>query len=349
MDYPLVSVIILNYNGLKNFRDILEECIRSVLNTDYPNFEVLFVDNASTDESVDFIKKKFGGDTRLRIIQNERNLGFAEGNNIGIKNARGEYIAILNNDTKVDARWLKELVKVLEDTTIGAAQSKLLQLQNPNLIDCAGGFIDPFGHAHERGRGQEASKYDKIDEIFYAKGAGLIIKRKILKHIGYFDPIAFVYYDETDLCWRVWLNGYKVVYVPTSIVYHAQGSTASKMSEHVLRYFVTRNQLLTLIKNYNTKNLLKNVAAFFLIESRRAIVLLMKRRLLTCFSIFKSLIWNLTHIKTTLSKRFTTQRLIRKVSDDKIQKIMVTPYPPFPHSLIFPRSSWPRKNQEKRS
>jgi len=88
MDYPLVSVIILNYNGLKNFRDILEECIRSVLNTDYPNFEVLFVDNASTDESVDFIKKKFGGDTRLRIIQNERNLGFAEGNNIGIKNAR---------------------------------------------------------------------------------------------------------------------------------------------------------------------------------------------------------------------------------------------------------------------
>lgn len=343
MDYPLVSVIILNYNGLKNLNGILEECVKSALNTEYPNFELLFVDNASTDRSIEFVKKNFGRNPILRIIQNEKNFGFAGGINVGIKKAKGEYIALLNNDTIVDTQWLKELVKVMQQPRVGAAQSKLLQLRNPNILDCAGGFIDYLGYAYERGRGQKASDYKKVDEIFYAKGASLIIKRAVLDRVGYFDPILFIYYDETDLCWRVWLNGYKVVFVPTSIVYHAQGVTISTLPEHVSLYFLTRNHMLLLIKNYDRKNLVKNLIAFLLMEFRKAAVFIAKRKCTCALSIIKALTWNLIHFKYAWQKRCTVQKLIRRVPDHKIQKVMVKPYPPFPHSLIFRKSYFIKK------
>ncbi|MEM3871081.1 MAG: glycosyltransferase family 2 protein [Nitrososphaeria archaeon] len=347
MIYHLVSVIILNYNGLRNLGNILKECIESVLNTDYPNFEVLFVDNASTDGSVDFIKKKFGWDARLKIIQNERNFGFAEGNNIGMKKAKGEYIVLLNNDTKVDSQWLKELVKALQAPEIGAAQSKILQLQNPNLLDCAGGFIDYIGLSYSRGYGEKAEKYQKITEIFYAKGAALIIKRKVLKRIGCLDPIMFLYYEEADLCWRVWLNGYKVIFVPTSIVYHAQGATTSKLFEHSRVYFLTRNRIITLIKNYDLKSLLKNLPSLILLDIRNALVLILRRKWCTSFSIFEAIIWNITHLKYIWKKRSIVQNIIRRVSDDRIHEIMIKPYPPFPHSLILSKSCWLRKKKPK--
>ena len=213
------------------------------------------------------------------------------------------------------------------------------------MLDCAGGFIDHLGCSYSRGYGENSEKYQKICEIFYAKGAGLIIKRKVLKTIGYLDPIMFLYYEETDLCWRVWLSGYKVIFVPKSIIYHAQGATASKLFEHVPIYFSTRNQILTLIKNYDSKNLLKNLTALLLLEFRKTGVLTMKRKWRACFSIFKAIIWNLTHFKYAWSGRCLTQKIIRKVSDDKIQKIMIKPYPPFPHSLIIPKSYWLRKTK----
>lgn len=340
MDYPLVSVIVLNYNGLKNLGNLLEECIRSLLNTEYPNFEVLFVDNASTDGSIEFIKEKFGHDKRLRIIRNKRNLGFAEGNNVGIRKSRGEYIAFLNNDVKVDAKWLKELVKVLKQPEIGAAQSKLLQLNNPLILDCAGGFLDYIGYAYERGRGQEATKYETLKEIFYAKGAGLIIKLEILRRIGFFDPITFLYYDETDLCWRVWLHGYKVVFVPTSIIAHAQGLTTSKLQQQRQLYFLTRNHMLTLIKNYDAKNLIKNLTAFTLIELKKILSFMLKGQMDMSISIIKALTWNITHLRYAWKRRLITQKLIRRFPDRELKKLMINPYPPFPHSLILPKSCY---------
>ena len=120
---PLVSVIILNYNGM----EFVESCLESVLSTDYPDFEVLFIDNASIDGSLEYVEDKFGRNTRIKIVANEKNYGFAEGNNIGFKHTEGEYVVFLNIDTDVEPDWLSELVKVFEaDPTIGAVQSKLL-------------------------------------------------------------------------------------------------------------------------------------------------------------------------------------------------------------------------------
>jgi hypothetical protein len=332
---PRVSVIILNYNGRKNLGKLLEDHLESVLKTSYPNFEVLFVDNASTDNSVEFIKRKFGRNQKLRIIQNGRNFGFAEGNNRGIRNARGKYIALLNNDTKVEAEWLKELVKAIQVPEIGAAQSKLLKMDNPSLLDCAGGFIDYYGYVHERGCGQEAHKFNETDKIFFAKAAALIVKREVLERVGLFDPEMFMFYEGTDLCWRIWLSGYKVVFAPASIVYHASGSTISTLQQQIPLYFYYRNHMLGLLKNYDAKNILKTLPAFLLLELRLAFDHIAMRKMHAGFAVIKALMWNSFHLKYIWKKRQITQKLIRKVPDEGLMELIIRPYPPFPLSLIL--------------
>jgi len=343
----MVSIIILNYNG----KQFLETCLTSVINADYSNFEVIFVDNGSTDGSIGFVKERFGKNPRLKIFRNKENLGFAEGNNVGVKYTSGEYIVFLNNDTEVDPKWLKELINVVksDDHRIGAAQSKLLLMDDRKRIDCAGGFIDHYGYANERGHGQiDKGQYDKIEEIFYAKGAGFIVRRKILKEVGLFDPKSFMYYDETDLCWRIWLRGYRIVFVPKSIVYHAAGSTISRIRKPVKRYFLTRNQMTTLIKNYNSKNVLKYLAVFITLELRKAVLLMFRRDLATGIATIKALSWNLFNLKYVWKKRQEVQLLIRKVPDAMImRKVMLKPYPPYPQRLIFPKSHFPKETLAK--
>jgi len=343
LSWPLVSVIILNYNGRKNLGKVLKNCLMSAFDTNYPNFEVLFVDNASTDDSVEFVKKRFGQNPRLRIIQNERNLGFTEGNNVGIRNAKGEYIALLNSDAKADPEWLKELVKAIHPPEIGAVQSKLLQMSSPDVIDCAGGLIDYYGYHLERGSGEKSSKYTETDEIFYAKGAGVLIKREILEKTGLFDPEIFMYFDETDLCWRIWLSGYKVLFAPKSIVYHASGSTASKLQEKTRSYYYTRNHILVLLKNYGLGNMFKAVAVSIIFEFRNMVLFLARRKPQVSIAIIEALSWNLFHSKYAWKKRQVIQRLVRKVSDEQIKKIMLKPYPPFPLYLVFSRFRYLKK------
>lgn len=339
LDWPLVSVIILNYNGRKNLGLILKNCIASVLDINYPNFEVLFVDNASTDGSADFIEKVFGQNPRLRLIRNEKNFGFAEGNNVGIRNAKAEYIALLNSDTKVDPKWLKELVTSAQQDCVGAVQSKILQMNSPGKIDCAGGFVDYYGYHFERGRGEKASSYNRQDEIFYAKGAGVMFKREILKKTGLFDSDIFIYFDETDLCWRIWLSGYKVLFAPKSIVYHASGSTTSALQTQKRSYFYMKNHLLVLIKNFGLENLFTSGLATLLYETRTASLFLARRKPLVSYAMLSALVWNLLHLKPIWKKRQLVQAL-REVSDDFIKKKMLPPCPPFPLYLVFSRSRY---------
>jgi GT2 family glycosyltransferase len=317
----------------------------SVFDTNYPNFEVLFVDNASTDGSVEFVEKKFGQNPRLRIIQNERNLGFTEGNNVGIRNAKGEYIALLNSDAKADRQWLKELVKTIRSPEIGAVQSKLLQMSSPDVIDCAGGLIDYYGYHIERGRGEKSCKYTETGEIFYAKGAGALIKREILEKTGLFDPEIFMYFDETDLCWRIWLSGYKVLFAPKSIVYHASGSTASKLQEKTRAYYYIRNHILVLLKNYDLSNMFKAVAVSIVFEFRNMVLFFARHKPQVGIAVIEALSWNLFHSKYAWKKRQVIQRLVRKVSDKQIKKIMLKPYPPFPLYLVFSRFRYLKKKQ----
>jgi GT2 family glycosyltransferase len=339
---PLVSVIVLNYNGLKTLGNILSDCIHSVLQTDYPAFEVLFVDNASTDGSVDAVKRKFGSDSKLKIVQNSQNLGFAEGNNVGMRQAQGEYIVLLNSDTMVEPAWLKALVKAVEPSEVGAAQSKLLLLSKPNLMDCAGGLVDFYGYHLERGRGEESSLFNKTSEIFYAKGASMILKRSVLEKSGLFDPDIFMYYDETDLCWRIRLAGFKVIYVPDSVVYHAAGLTTQKVYNQKKLFFAQRNHLMVLTKNYNGANMVKAVSVSVFNEVRNALLCFMRRQPFAGLAIVRALVWNLSNFRGTWKKRRAVQELIRNVTDEKLKQAMLKPYPPFPLYLVFSRTRYLR-------
>ncbi len=336
----MISIIILNYNGRKNLGAILTDCLSSVLNSDYPNFEVLFVDNASIDDSVSFVKMKFGSDARLRIIKNEQNLGFAEGNNTGIRAAKGDYFALVNSDTTVSPSWLKGAEEAILPPGVGAVQSKLLDMHSPHVLDSAGGLLDYYGYHLERGRGEKASAYNKSVEIFYAKGAAVLIKRDILAKIGLFDSDIFLYFDEVDLCWRIWLYGHSVVYVPNSIVCHASGKTASNLQQRQRMYFYVRNHILVLMKNYDLENALKSMVVSLLFEARNIVVFLLKGKPLLALSIIEAISWNLAHLKATWRKRRFVQSQIRKVSDGEIKRHMLKPSPTFPLYILFPRARY---------
>jgi hypothetical protein len=324
---------------------VLEDCLDSVLKTSYSNFEVLFVDNASTDGSVDFVTKRFSAYKNLRVVQNEKNYGFTEGNNKGIKEAKGKYLAILNNDTKVNPDWLSELVKVAQNPQIAAVQSQLLVMNKPNVLDSAGGLVDYYGYHYEIGRGEEPSKYTQSREVFYGKGASLLMKREVLDKTGLFDPTLFMYFDEVDLCWRILLGNYKVVYAPASVVYHASGSTTSTLQLRTRLYFYTRNHIVVLLKNYNLANAFKAIAVSILFEARNMIRFLAKREPLVSVSIFEALLWNVCRLKQTWKQRQIVQSRVRKVPDEAIRRQMLKPYPPFPLYLLFSRSKYQKEQQ----
>jgi len=313
-----VSIIIVNWNGAHH----LEKCLESVLSATEPSCEVILVDNASTDESIEVVKNRFGHDQRLKIIQNKKNLGFSEGNNVGLKHAKGKYVVFLGPDTKVTRGWLRELIKAIErDPAIGAAQSKLLLMEEPCCrFDCAGGFINQYGFSCERGSGEpDEGQYEEFNEIFYAKGASMIIKREVLEKVGYFDPRNFIYYEETDLCWRIWLAGYRIVYVPTSKVYHAGGGSTPKRM--IFReYHAVKNRLMTLIKNHDDATLVKVLPCLILLETRKAALWMLKRDVTQVYIFLKALFWNLLNFRVTWQKRQMCQHLIRKVPDGFVTK-----------------------------
>jgi len=383
--YPSVSIIVLNFNGLA----FLEPCLSSLEQLDYPEgrFEVILVDNASTDSSVAFVRKRFPW---VRIIQNDRNLGFAGGNNVGIRVSKGEYIALLNNDTKVERDWLIELVKGCEaDRAIGACTSKIwlfddrlrirlttvpfrpidvgvsrdprelgvlieeaivrrpegtgrvewaegfypedryggragrwsrgeaivsipvaptdsrlmleLRMSSPRpghpggtpvslwvddrrlamltvgyspslfrvllesdvleharpVIQNAGSVILPDGSGRDRGalvrNGQQVfeedcGQYDRVEEVFAACGAGALFRRAMLEDVGLLDDYFFMYYEDTDLCWRARLRGWKIMYSPHAVMRHVHCGTSIEWSPAFL-FYTYRNRLAMLLKN----------------------------------------------------------------------------------------------------
>ena len=225
MESPLVSIIIVNFNG-KRF---LKECLSTVLGLKYPKFEVIFVDNASTDKSFDFVRSIFAKNKCLKIIRNDENLGFGPANNVGFKQAKGDYIVFLNNDTSVEPEWLAILVDAMEsDETIGLASSLFLNMDG-QTIQTAGTLKSDYmmpGYWIEMNKDYFKETFPKVFEISSAMGAAMIAKRKFLKQINVFDPKYFYYYDDDYLSFRTWLSGKRVVTVSGSRVRHFLGGTS---------------------------------------------------------------------------------------------------------------------------
>src|SRR5512138_3034202 len=202
----MISVIILNFNGKR----YLEKCLSSLESQTYRDFEVIVVDNASSDGSVDYLKAGF---PLVRIVENKKNLGFAGGTNSGIRRAEGEYILTLNNDTQVDRRFLECLAEPMQsDKSVGVCASKMLLPDG--RINSAGICLSRSGAAWDRGIfEQDHGQYDCQQEVFGACAGAALYRKEMLDEIGLFDEDFFLYMEDVDLAFRAKLAGWKCVYV----------------------------------------------------------------------------------------------------------------------------------------
>lgn len=246
---PLVFIILLNYNG---YKDTIE-CIESLEKIIYKNYKIIVVDNASTDESEKILKCKF---PKHIFIQTGKNLGFAGGNNIGIKYAidnGAEYVLLLNNDTVVKIDFLEYLIKAhIEGDNVGISIGKIYYHSEPNKIWYAGGYISKFrGNAYHIGIDEiDVGKYDKTKYIDFATGCTQLISVKAIKDVGFMEEDYFLYYEDTDYCCKFSRNGYKIVYEPKSIIWHKVSSSTGIKSE-LTEYYVTRNRLIYIHRNFS--------------------------------------------------------------------------------------------------
>lgn len=198
-----------------------------MLQNNYRNYEVILVDNASTDASLDLVERTFGDDPHLRIIRNSKNLGFSGGNNLGYAQAYGEYIVFLNNDTVVDACWLTALVNALQmDPTIGLAQSKILNMDRESIQIGGWIFSNYLVRKHPLGQNKPSShKFRSVFEISVASGASMIAPRALIEQTGLFDPKIPFFYDDTLLSFKVWMTNHRVVTVTDSKIRHMLGAS----------------------------------------------------------------------------------------------------------------------------
>jgi hypothetical protein len=237
----------------------VRDCLASVLNSNYPNFEVVFTDNRSSDGSIEYVSKTFGNDRRLKVIETGANYGFAKGNNIGAKYSTGHHLVFLNIDTIVDRDWLTILVEFLgSHRNVGIVQCKLKLMDDRKVIDCVGHFIDWFGISFVKGHGErDEGQYDTVNEIFAAGGAAFAIRRSVFRRLGGFDEDFFMLFEEDDLCWRAWIAGVEIMYLPSAVVYHKSGAIRSTMGAYRNLFLSRRNRIMSMLKNYSAWNLLR--------------------------------------------------------------------------------------------
>ena len=243
---PLVSIIIINYNGF----DYVEKCFKSIMENNYKEFEIILVDNNSTDNSVAFVKETFPD---IKIIKLDSNYGYAKPNNIGAREAKGDLLFFLNNDTAIHQDSITELVKVIENPEIGICQSLLLKPDG--AIDSSGDYFTINGIAYS-----SRKKINTIKQILSARGASMMIKKKIFWELGGFDNEFFISFEDVDLGWRTWLLGYKVVVVPNSIVYHLGGQTVKKVNQNI-KFHGVKNTLVLCLVNFEPKFSRKAIAS----------------------------------------------------------------------------------------
>ena len=257
-DEKLVSIIILNYNGV----EFLENCIESIFRETKQKFELIIVDNNSPDKSGEKFSKKYES---CKFILNKDNVGVSEGLNIGIRNANGHYIILLNNDLIVAPNWLDYLFEAYKKNGNGLYQPKFLKMKDKKIIDSAGNLINIFGFGYSREKGKvDELQYDSIEEIGFAAGTCLFCPKEIFDKVGLFDEKFFAYNEDLDLGWRARLLNYKSYYVPKSIVYH-HGSAQWKWSGEKF-YLLERNRWIALLSNYNTKTIVKLLPSLIIIE-----------------------------------------------------------------------------------
>lgn len=245
-----VAVVILNWNGRKYLQQFMPFLIKST----YQGLKIYVADNGSTDDSINFLKQAYPD---VVIIDNKQNYGFAGGYNIALQSVSEEYIVLLNSDIEVTTNWIAPAIELFEsDPSIGAIQPKILDYKQKSSFEyagAAGGWIDMLGYPFSKGRifdvlEQDYGQYDQTEEIFWASGAAMFVRKSAFVKAGGFDAFFFAHQEEIDLCWRLQKAGYKIMSCPAAQVYHIGGGTLSKDNPRKI-FLNFRNNLIMLWKN----------------------------------------------------------------------------------------------------
>jgi GT2 family glycosyltransferase len=250
MKQPSVAIVILNWNG----RAFLKRFLPSVIASSYPNQQLIVADNASSDDSVDFLQHHY---PQVRIIQHSSNEGFAKGYNSALKQVQADYYVLLNSDVEVTPGWIEPIIELLQsDGSIAACQPKILAYDNKEQFEYAGasgGWIDKFGYPFMRGRvfdtcEKDTGQFNDARQCFWASGAGLFVRADAYWEVGGLDEFFFAHQEEIDLCWRLQLAGYRIFVQPASVLYHVGGGTLPKGNSRKT-FLNFRNNLIMLAKN----------------------------------------------------------------------------------------------------
>lgn len=309
-------------------------CLTSLRRVRYKPLEIIIVDNGSTDGSQEFLHNNF---PNVRLINNNKNYGFAEGNNIGWNAATGDYILFLNNDTVVSPNFLEPLIEdIRKDATIGCIQPQMRVLKQKSLLDTAGSYLTFTGFLYHYGYRKPYDKpmYRMKREVFSAKGACMLIPRNVLRIVGGFDDSFFIFFEETDLCHRIWLAGYTVLYEPRSSIFHVAGGDTTNTYDRAKRIYLTfKNMNYSYLKNFGTEFLLTVYPVFICFQFGLMLYFVITGNIYLVRALIRAWIWNITNIGSMLRKRHQIQHRIRKISDGKLRKHIV--YNPGIHYYYF--------------
>lgn len=306
----IASVVIPNWNG----KHLLKTCLASLTGQTLKNFEIILVDNGSTDGSAEYVEKFF---PKVKVIKLDKNYGFARACNIGIKKASGKFVVLVNNDTEADKNYLEYLAEAArKHTDAGFVAPKMLNFFKRRIIDSAGDAVDVAGHSYNIGLGEkDGPKFNKEGYIFLATAGGSLFKREVFKKAGYFDEDYFTYMEDVDLCLRAQLQGFKGWYEPKAVLYHIRKATSSKVIS-LSEYWHFRNMTQNIIKDYPAKLFLKDFNWLrILLVNMNTVWYMIKRGLL--WQAFLAEGYILINLPKLLQKRSRIQKS-KTVSDDYI-------------------------------
>ncbi len=311
------SIIIVTWNGLEHLKNYLP----SVAETDYPSYEIIIADNASSDGTKQWVESHFPD---IKIAAFDDNYGYCGGNNRAVPFAKNDVLVFLNNDVKVDKNWLYGLNKALEKDDVAAAQPKVKSLKEPTYFEyagAAGGFIDKFGYPFCRGRifddvEADNGQYDDETDIFWASGAALAIHKNIFTDCGGFDESFEFHMEEIDLCWRLQNQGYRIGYAPESVVYHLGGGSLPMGSPRKV-YYNFRNSLFMLWKNYSTASLLTRFPTRILLDIVAAFKALLSGNLREFGAVVKAHMHFLGGLKKVHQKRKVLRKEITRAQNPR--------------------------------
>lgn len=274
MEKPLVSIIILNWNG----SDYIALCLDSILQSDYQKIEVIVVDNASSDTSLSVIEKY---KSKITLVVNDQNLGFAGGMNSGIRHAKGEFIVTLNNDVVVEPSWLNRPIELLQmDTQIGIISCRQMVYGEDDVIDVLHTIQTPYLLSRPVGSDKRYSlnpEYHNEKVVFGASGASVIYRKKLLDSYGGFDERFFAYHEECDIQTRAYYDGWKCLYVPSAVVYHMGSKSFGKLSKK-FHYYHERNRWWYIAKNYSLQKIILHLPWLLFMELRLIRVIFFKSK-----------------------------------------------------------------------